>query len=456
MTGLTWTVTTPEAPWREMTAPALTAPTAMPDVVVSVDDPQQEIEGFGACFNELGWQALGLLTEAERGGILRELFAPGVGASFGVCRMPVGANDFSLDWYSYDETAGDLTLEHFDLSHDDETLVPFLRAARAHRPDLRLWASPWSPPSWMKHNGHYAGALPRPLFGQVDNGLRPDQVGAEGTDMFRTDEEHLAAYAAYFGKFIDAYADRGIRISMVMPQNEFNSAQVFPSCTWTPEGLAAFIRHLGPQMAARDVEVFVGTLERADDRLVGDVLADQEAAAFVSGVGVQWAGKGALPALHRLHPELRIYQSEQECGDGRNDWRQARYAWRLMRHFLSNGANAYQYWNIALREGGRSRWGWTQNSLVVVDPDTRTFRYTPDYLVLKHVSAFVQPGARVLPTWCVAGHDNQLVFRNPDGSVVVVLHNELAEPMPISVLVGSDVLSLELPAASFSTVVLPA
>ena len=123
---------------------------------------------------------------------------------------------------------------------------------------------------------------------------------------------------------------------------------------------------------------------------------------------------------------------------------------------LGNGTNAYQYWNIALQEGGRSRWGWTQNSLVVVDPDTRTFRYTPDYLVLKHVSAFVQPGARVLPTWCVAGHDNQLVFRNPDGSVVVVLHNELAEPMPISVLVGSDVLSLELPAASFSPVVLPA
>lgn len=450
-----WTVTTPDAAWQTLPAPALAAPTAMPDVIVSIDDPQQEIEGFGACFNELGWQALGLLSDGERSGILRELFAPGVGASFGLCRMPVGANDFSLDWYSYDETPGDLALEHFDLSHDDDTLVPFIRAARTHRPDLRLWASPWSPPSWMKRNGHYAGAVPQPLFGQVDNGLRPDQVGTEGTDMFRTDKDHLAAYAAYFGNFVDAYAERGIPISMVMPQNEFNSPQVFPSCTWTPAGLAAFVRHLGPQMAARDVEVFVGTLERADDRLVGDVLADEEAAAFVSGIGVQWAGKGAVAALHRLHPELRIYQSEQECGDGHNDWRQARYAWRLMKHFLSNGANAYQYWNIALQEGGRSRWGWTQNSLVVVDPVTRTFRYTPDYLVLKHVSAFVAPGARVLPTWCVAGHDNQLVFRNPDGSIVVVLHNELAEPLPISVLVGERVLALELPAASFSTVVFP-
>ncbi|KXC06590.1 glycoside hydrolase family 30 protein [Microbacterium hominis] len=456
MNATTWTVTTPEEPWRAAPPPVLAAPTAMPDVIVAVDDPQQEIDGFGACFNELGWAALGLLTAQERDGILRELFAPGVGASFGLCRMPVGANDFSLDWYSYDETPGDLALAHFDASHDDETLVPFIRAARAHRPDLRLWASPWSPPTWMKRNGHYAGAMPHPFFGDVDNGLRPEQVGAEGTDMFRTDEEHLRAYAAYFGRFVDAYAERGIPISMVMPQNEFNSPQVFPSCTWTPAGLAALLRHLGPQMAARGVEVYLGTLERADDRLVGAVLADDAAPAVVSGIGVQWAGKGAVAALHRLHPDLRIVQTEQECGDGRNDWRQARYAWRLMKHFLGNGANAYQYWNIALPEGGRSRWGWTQNSLVVVDPQRRTFRYTPDYLVLKHVAAFVRPGARVLPTWCVAGHDNQLVFRNPDGSVVVVLHNELAEPLPISLLLGERVLSLELPAASFSTVVIPA
>lgn len=455
MNDLTWTVTTPDEPWRAVAAPPLTAPSAMPDVLVTVDDPQQEIEGFGACFNELGWEALGLLTEDERDAILRELFAPGAGASFGLCRMPVGANDFSLDWYSYDETPGDLALADFDLSHDDETLVPFIRAARRHRPDLTLWASPWSPPTWMKRGGHYAGAMPHPFLGDVDNGLQPDQVGTEGTDMFRIDDAHLSAYAEYFGRFVDEYAARGIPISMVMPQNEFNSAQVFPSCTWTPAGLAAFVHHLRPRMAARGVELFLGTLERAEDRLVGDVLADEEASSFVSGVGVQWAGKGAVAALHRLHPELRLFQTEQECGDGRNDWRQARYAWRLMKHFLSNGVNAYQYWNIALREGGRSRWGWTQNSLVVVDPTTRTFRYTPDYFVMKHVSAFVQPGARVLPTWCVAGHDNQLAFRNPDGTLVVVLHNELAETMPISLLLGDRVAALDLPPASFSTLVVP-
>jgi len=308
----------------------------------------------------------------------------------------------------------------------------------------------------MKRNGHYAGALPHPFLGDVDNGLTPEQVGTEGTDMMILEEPYLRAYARYFGRFVDEYSALGIPISVVMPQNEFNSAQVFPSCTWTPRGLAQFVKHLGPEMARRGVEIFLGTLERSDDRLVGDVLAGSDAARFVSGFGVQWDGKGAVAALHRLHPELRIYQSEQECGDGRNDWRQARYAWRLMKHFLGSGTNAYMYWNISLLEGGRSRWGWTQNSLVVVDPVTREHRFTYDYAVLKHVAAFVSPGARFVPTWSLAGYDNQLVFANPDGSLVLVLHNDMPQRAPLSLLVGDRVLSVELPADSFSTLVIPA
>src|SRR5207302_1883292 len=77
------------------------------------------------------------------------------------------------------------------------------------------------------------------------NRIRPDQVGHEGEDMFILEEPYLAAYAKYFGRFVDAYRAEGIRVGMVMPQNEFNSAQNFPSCTWTPAGLAKFLRHLG-------------------------------------------------------------------------------------------------------------------------------------------------------------------------------------------------------------------
>lgn len=451
----TWVVTTQDTPWQQTDGLAITGMNALPDVLLKLDEPGQTIEGFGACFNELGWDALGRLGSSTRDDVLRELFAPGIGAQLGLCRMPIGANDFSRDWYSYDETPGDFPLEHFDIGHDLDTLVPFIRAAKGVRPDLKVWASPWSPPTWMKTNGHYAGALPIPQLSGVDNGLRPAQVGREGTDIFILDEPYLKAYAAYFGRFIDAYAELGIGIDMVMPQNEFNSPQVFPSCTWTPDGLARFLRQLGPEMAARGVEVFLGTLERGDDRLVGVLLDDPDLAGFVSGVGVQWYGKQAVPTLHRLYPDLRIYQTEQECGDGRNDWRHARHAWSLMKQFLGNGANAYAYWNIALVDGAPSRWGWRQNSLVTVDPTSGTHRFTHEYQLLKHVSAFVQPGARYLDTWSIAGYDNQLAFRNPDGSIVIVVQNDLSEDLTVRFLVGDRMIVPTLPADSFSTIVLP-
>ena len=457
-TDVQWVVTTQDRPWQVRQGLRPEPLTVMPDVIVETGTPQQTVEGFGASFNELGWTSLSALDDAQRAEVLDALFVPGAGAGLTLCRMPVGANDFSRDWYSYDEVEGDLDLDHFSVENDLQTLVPFIRAARERLPALRLWASPWSPPTWMKTNGHYAGAMPRAgMSGMsaVDNGLEPDQVGAEGTDMFRVEEPYLRAYAAYFGRFVDAYADLGIEVEMVMPQNEFNSPQVFPSCTWTPDGLARFLRHLGPEMGRRGVDVFLGTLELGDDRLVQRVLDDREAAAHVRGIGVQWAGKRAVPFLHRDHPELRIYQTEQECGDGRNDWRFCRYAWTMLRHYVTHGASAYMYWNIALERGGVSRWGWAQNSLVTVDAEARTFTINHEYFLLSHVSHFVQPGAHVLPTSSWTGFENQLAFRNPDGGVVVVIHNDAHEDVTVRILVEEQVLTPTLPADSFSTFVLP-
>ena len=445
-----WMVTTQRAGWQRQGGFPLADARTGADVVVRTDAPLQPIEGIGCCFNELGWTALGLLPPEERDGILRELFAPGVGANFTFCRMPIGANDFSRDWYSYDETDGDFDLRDFSIGNDRETIVPFIQAAQRHQPKLRLWASPWSPPTWMKTNRHYAAALPRPGSG-VDNGLRPDQVGQEGTDMFLLEDRYLRAYARYIARFVEAYRNEGIRVEMVMPQNEFNSAQIFPSCTWTPAGLARFVAVLGPEMERLGVTVYFGTQERADDRLFEAVLGDPAAGRYIAGAGFQWAGKGAIGAVHRAHPELPLFQTEQECGDGRNDWRYCRYTWRLMKHYLTNGARAYMYWNLALAEGGVSRWGWAQNSLVVVDPETRTWRYTPEYYLMKHLSRYIRPGARRLDTASWTGYENQLAFLNPDESVVLVMQNDLAEPLPVRVAVADRVVAPTLPADSFNT-----
>jgi glucosylceramidase len=94
--------------------------------------------------------------------------------------MPIGANDFANEAYTYDETDGDFDLKHFSIEHDRKTLIPFIHGAQRYQPKLRLWASPWTPPSWMKRNHFYAEAKAYP--GMKENGIRPEQIGREGED----------------------------------------------------------------------------------------------------------------------------------------------------------------------------------------------------------------------------------------------------------------------------------
>jgi glucosylceramidase len=299
----------------------------------------------------------------------------------------------------------------------------------------------------MKRNHFYAEQ--KALYGMKENGIRPEQIGHEGEDMFIQEPRFFDAYARYFGRFIDAYSAEGIRVGMVMPQNEFNSAQNFPSCTWTPEGLTRFLHHLGPEMRKRDVAVFFGTMERGDPKLFEAVMADAEAAGYIKGVGVQWAGKNALPAIHREFPALMFYQSEQECGNGDNSWSYTSYCWQLMKHYFRSGASAYLYWNISTAKGGLSTWGWSQNSLVSVDAASKTFHYNHDYYLLKHLTHFVDPGARCVDVTGTC--DDSLAFENPDHTVVVLVRNALSRAQIVQLQVRDKSFAVELPPDSVST-----
>ena len=410
------------------------------------------IEGFGACFNELGWTSLATLSETDRESILQELFDPAAGARFSYCRAPIGANDFATEAYSYNESDGDFAMKNFSITHDEKTLVPFIQAALRYQPKLKLWASPWSPPSWMKRNHFYAEANAYP--GMKDNGIRPDQIGHEGEDMFIQDPMYFEAYARYFGRYIDAYRARGIAVNMVMPQNEFNSAQNFPSCTWTAEGLTRFLRYLCPEMEKRGIEVFFGTLERGNPKLLETAMADPVVSRSIKGVGVQWAGKNALPELHREYPAMAVYQSEQECGDGTNSWSYSGYCWQLMKHYFGSGARGYMYWNISLNQGSKSTWGWAQNSLVTVDAAAKTFRYTHDFYLLKHLTHFVEVGARTIEVTGTC--DDALGFLNPDKKVVLLVRNTLRREQLVEVHVAGRSLALKLAPDSISTLALKA
>ncbi|RZJ73192.1 glycoside hydrolase family 30 protein [Flavobacterium sp.] len=461
-----WVSSTEREPWQRQ---SVTIHKKV-DNALSIDASRQfqVIDGFGSCFNELGWTSLSELSEKDRNDIFKELFQPNFGANFNSCRMPIGANDFSRDWYSYDETDQDFDLKDFSIKNDLETLIPFIKSAQKFNKKLTVWASPWSPPSWMKYNKHYALSKVPDMIKDVDNGLSEDQIGKEGNDMFIQEDRYFQAYAKYFGRFISDYKKQGIAISMVMPQNEFNSAQWYPSCTWTPNGLSKFISCLGPEMEKSKTQIFFGTLERPNDKLFQEVFDNPEAGKYIKGVGLQWAGKEAISKIHAKNPDLKIYQSEHECGNGENSWAYAEYSWDLMKHYFLNGANAYFYWNTSLLEGGVSRWGWKQNSLVTVNKHDKTYKYNPEFYVMKHLSHFVKPGAHlidastkekklrddVLGWWkgeLDSNKDDMLAFANPDGSVVIVVYNATDNEKTFAFKTGKSEVSQTLKAKSFNT-----
>jgi glucosylceramidase len=451
-----WIVSTSDASWQSQNADSLEfIKSETFDVEVDVVNPKQTIDGFGTCFNELGWTSLSLLNEADRETVLKELFEPGSGANFNICRMPVGANDFSRDWYSYDETDGDFEMKNFSIDNDKETLIPFIKSALKYNPDLKVWASPWSPPDWMKDNKHYAcQPLDTSFFNTIGkNGIQPEQIRAEGMNMFIQEDAYFKAYALYFSKFIEAYRNENISISMIMPQNEFNSCQPFPSCTWLSSGLNKFVgEYLGPAMQNLGVEVMFGTMERPTPAMVDTLLQDPKSSKFITGVGFQWAGKQSVGAIHQNYPNMKIYQTEQECGNGANSWRAAVYAWSLMKHYLNNGTNVYDYWNTSLEEGGMSRWGWRQNSLVTVNKDDKTYKFTHEYYLLKHLSHYVLPGAKRLAT--TGSFSNLLVFRNTDKSYVIMIQNEKNTVIKPTIKIGEYQISPVLTPNSFNTIVI--
>ena len=448
-----WVSTTESAQWEGQKGLTTRPVSGKPDAEILSDKPLQTIEGFGACFNELGWTSLNSLGKADRESVLKELFAPGVGGNFTICRMPVAANDFARDWYSYNETEGDFEMKNFSIANDLQTLVPFIKNAKQYNPALKIWASPWSPPSWMKWNKHYACASTgADIEKKFQNGLDNTKQGKEGTNQFIQKDEYFKAYALYFSKFIKAYRDQGVNITAVMPQNEFNSCQIFPSCTWTSAGLAKFIgSYLGPAMEKEKVQIMFGTMERPNIALVDTIINDPLAGKYIKGIGFQWAGKKAIADAHQKYPNMLLYQSEQECGDGKNDWKYCSYAWTLMKHYLDNGANAYMYWNLSLDKDGFSRWGWRQNSLVSVDLLKKTYTYNFEYYLLKHVSHYVMPGARLLDT--KGANANILAFVNPDKSIVLVVRNDEKVDKEVNLKIGGIAISPLLKADSFNTFV---
>jgi glucosylceramidase len=441
-----WVSTTNQLPWvKNPELVVSSGQSAEATIAIPLDSAKQTIDGFGGCFNELGWDALGTLTEESKKEVLKNLFDSISGCRFTIFRMPIGANDYAVDWYSHNETAEDFEMKNFSLDRDKQRLIPYIKTAQSYIPNLKVWASPWCPPSWMKTNHHYACASSPQV-----NDLPANGQGEEMKTQFRMEPKVLAAYALYFEKFVQEYQKEGIEISAVHVQNELNSCQPFPSCIWRPEDMATFIGgYLGPKFAADGIktQIWLGTIERPQVERVDSILQNKNAGKYISGVGFQWAGKGAIPEIHRKYPDLKLMQTETECGNGSNDWVAAEHTFDLMKHYFKNGANAYMYWNMILDQTGKSQWGWKQNSMISIDKASGEVVYNPEFYLMKHLSYFVEPGSKYIP---VNSDPNCLAFVKGK-NLVVFYYNALETGSQKTFTAGGKSISVELNPKSFNT-----
>jgi len=443
---LEWVSTTADQPWVSSNEVAVSkGNSGEAAIVIEPGNVQQIVDGFGGCFNELGWDALQSLTDEARQEVAKNLFDSISGCRFTIFRMPIGANDYAVDWYSHNETAEDYEMANFSLERDKQRLIPYIKLAQTINPEMQVWASPWCPPAWMKTNGHYA-CKSNAQF----NDLPVDREGEEMETQFRMEPKVLEAYALYFQKFVQGYSQEGIDIYAVHVQNEMNSCQNFPSCIWRSEDLATFIgKYLGPKFETSGIhsQIWYGTVERPQIERVDSVLLDPDAAKYIKGVGFQWAGKGAIPEVHRKYPDMKLMQTETECGNGSNDWAAAEHTFDLMKHYFRNGANAYMYWNMVLDETGKSQWGWKQNSMISIDKASGKVTYNPEYYLMKHLSYFVEPGSRYIP---VSVDENCLVFLKDNDLTIFYYHTGDAG-REISFAVNGKNIYVSLKPKSFNT-----
>lgn len=326
---------------------------------IYVDSLLQEVEGFGGTFNEMGWDAMQYLNEEKRTEIINSLFGT-EGINFSLARTPIGCSDYSLGYYSYNNVKDDYTMRNFSIGRDRFILIPFIKSALSVKPDLKIWASPWTPPIWMKVNEHYS---------QKSSSIEGTDIGHNRLDSlrnvlgnvtgFKMMHGYLKAYAIYFSRYIKEYKNNGVDISIIMPQNEIAWTPCWPSCTWRPEDFSIFInKYLKPQFVKDSIntQIWLGTVNYPNPDYIRRILKDNGSDNSIDGVGVQWSGMKALPSINKDFPDLQYMQTENICGNAENDWTALERTWKNIVFCFNNGVNSYMYWNMILNETGKSWW----------------------------------------------------------------------------------------------------
>lgn len=461
-----WISSTEKEVWKESKIRLQPRVSEMSDLHVADTADAITFKAWGTTFNELCWDALNILTRDEQDAILKDMFSPGGDLRFTRGRIAMNANDYARGWYSCDEVAGDFRLKYFNIERDKSAIIPYIRAAQKYNPQMTFWISPWSPPSWMKINNDYPVRSdatnhmdPKSdiaLFEETTNkqqGVFPQRLAVN--DYMIQDPRYLQAYADMFCKFIDAYKEQGIPITMVMYQNEAYSYTPYPGCAWTAEGTIRFnMEYLAPTLQRHhpEVDLYIGTFNTNRFDHVDQILSDPRMAQSVKGVGFQWEGGQILSKVRSKYPQWRYVMTESECGSGTFDWKAAEHTFHLINHYLGNGCEEYTFWNGILCDSGISPWGWKQNALIRIDTQTRKAIYTPEYYAVKHYTHYITPGTKILSYEASTKNGMPILMAlTPQNKHLIIIGNFNNATKIQTVKIGNRYLNVELQPHSFNT-----
>lgn len=405
-----------------------------PFIDVDTTNVMQSMEGFGYTLTGGSALVINRLTAGEKANLLNELFGNGTNSiHVSYLRISIGASDLNETVFSYDDMpAGqtDANLDHFSLNPDKADLVPLLKEIVAINPSIKILATPWSPPVWMKDNGSSVGGSLKP--------------------------EYYGVYAQYFVKYIQAMKNEGITIDAITPQNEPLHPGNNPSLYMPATDQATFIKnHLGPAFQAANITTKIIVYDHNADQpgYPLAILNDPAAKAFVDGSAFHlYAGQiEALTQVHHAYPDKHLYFTEQYTASNGNF--EGDFRWHLKNLIIGaprNWCRTVLEWNLAndANFGPHTPGGCTtcKGALTLSTSITRNVAY----YIIAQASKFVPPGSVRIGS-NITGNMHNVAFKTPAGKKVLIVLNDGTQSGSFNIRFNGKWVPVTLPAGAAAT-----
>jgi glucosylceramidase len=419
------------------------------EVSVFVDPNKtfQTFLGIGAALTDASAETFAKLPKDKQQEFLQAYFNKDKGIGYTLARTNIHSCDFSSGSYTY-VTEDDKSLQSFSINHDKEFRIPFIKQAiAAAGGKLTLYASPWSPPSFMKTNREmlHGGKL-NPDFAQ--------------------------SWANYFTKFIKAYEKEGIPVWGITIQNEPMATQRWESCIFTAEEERDFLKnYLGPTMtknglANKKIIVWDHNRDLMMHR-ANIIFDDPQAAKYAWGMGFHWYENwsGGQPMYENVGLVNKTYPTKnllftEGCAEsfkqeGYQRWANGERYGRSMINDFNNGTVGWTDWNILLDEtGGPNHVGNFCFAPVHADTKSGEIIYTPSYYYIGHFSKFIRPGARKIISAASRSQLLTTAFINTDGRVAVIVMNQSDKKISYNLCIGKNAALVTILPHAIQTLVL--